>query len=92
MANNNTLIGCTDMRIANGQPATAWHYMECYQGDEPNHYEGPIPVADLKRRLLIGEPIKCQAAALVPLSNDQMDMANIFDRHGNPMKDKRVIP
>ena len=86
--NNNTLIGCTDMRTANGQPSHAWHYMECWQGDEPNHYAGPIPVADLKRRLFNWEPIKCQAAALVPLPEDKLDMVNVFDRNGNPLKDK----
>ena len=80
--NNNTVIGMTDQR------GEAWHYMSCYQGDEPNHYPGPIPVADLKRRLFNWEPIKCQAAALVPLNGDQMDMVNVFDRHGNPIKDK----
>ena len=39
--NNNTLIGMTDQR------SHAWHYQECYQGEEPNHYDGPIPVGDL---------------------------------------------
>lgn len=40
-----TLIGYVLKR------GTAWHYREASQGDEPNHYDGPIPVADVERRL-----------------------------------------
>lgn len=43
--NTRTLIGFTDQR------GTAWHYAETLQGDEPNHYPGPIPVSDVRRRL-----------------------------------------
>lgn len=43
--NANTLIGYTDKR------GTAWHYRASMQGEEPNHYPGPIPVDDVKRRL-----------------------------------------
>ncbi|GAA3120286.1 hypothetical protein GCM10010466_08980 [Planomonospora alba] len=43
--NANTLIGFTDKR------GTAWHYRAGLQGTEPNHYPGPIPVEDVKRRL-----------------------------------------
>lgn len=43
--NTMTLIGMTDKR------GTAWHYREDKQGNEPNHYPGAIPVADVKRRL-----------------------------------------
>lgn len=43
--NNNTLIGYTEKR------GTAWHYRASEQGDEPNHYTGPIPVEDVRRRL-----------------------------------------
>lgn len=43
--NNNTLIGYTEKR------GTAWHYRASEQGDEPNHYPGPIPVEDVRRRL-----------------------------------------
>ena len=43
--NANTLIGFTDKR------GHAWHYREEHQGDEPNHYPGEIPVADVRRRL-----------------------------------------
>lgn len=30
---------------------TAWHYREDLQGDESNHYTGPVPVEDVRRRL-----------------------------------------
>lgn len=43
--NTNTLIGYTDKR------GKAWHYRAQDQGVEPNHYEGAIPVADVRRRL-----------------------------------------
>lgn len=43
--NNNTLIGFTEKR------GNAWHYQASLQGDEPNHYEGPVPLEDVKRRL-----------------------------------------
>lgn len=43
--NTNTLIGHTDKR------GTAWHHRACMQGEEPNHYPGPIPVEDVERRL-----------------------------------------
>ncbi|NJP91611.1 DUF932 domain-containing protein [Nonomuraea sp. FMUSA5-5] len=50
--NQNTLIGFT------GKRGTAWHYRASQQGDEPNHYPGPIPVDDVKRRLFHWEPIE----------------------------------
>src|SRR4051812_9736491 len=43
--NTNTLIGNT---VARGH---AWHYRAEEQGEETNHYPGPIPVADVQRRL-----------------------------------------
>src|SRR5690606_11655245 len=43
--NTNTLIGNTTQR------GTAWHYRADLQGGEPNHYAGPIPVEDVRRRL-----------------------------------------
>ncbi|MBT2233217.1 DUF932 domain-containing protein [Nonomuraea sp. NEAU-A123] len=48
--NENTLIGFTDKR------GSAWHYRASEQGDEPNHYPGAIPVADVIRRLFSWEP------------------------------------
>lgn len=43
--NTQTLIGNTAQR------GTAWHYRAELQGDEPNHYPGPVPVEDVARRL-----------------------------------------
>ncbi|WP_410595421.1 DUF932 domain-containing protein [Amycolatopsis sp. lyj-23] len=43
--NTNVLIGFTDKR------GRAWHYRADHQGTEPNHYPGPIPITDVKRRL-----------------------------------------
>ncbi len=48
--NQNTLIGLTAQR------GTAWHYRQSDQGDESNHYEGFIPVADVERRLFSWNP------------------------------------
>lgn len=44
--NTYTLIGFTEKR------GNAWHYRAADQGDEPNHYVGPVPVEDVRRRLL----------------------------------------
>lgn len=43
--NASTLIGFTKKR------GEAWHYREELQGDETNHYQGAIPIEDVKRRL-----------------------------------------
>ena len=43
--NTKILIGNTAHR------GTAWHYRADLQGDEPNHYPGPIPIEDVRRRL-----------------------------------------
>lgn len=43
--NQNVLIGMTAKR------GNAWHYKASDQGDEPNHYEGAIPIEDVRRRL-----------------------------------------
>src|SRR3954470_5463569 len=58
--NTNTLIGNTDAR------GTAWHYRADLQGDEPNHYPGPIPVADVQRRLFHWHAESRPAAVQVP--------------------------
>jgi len=47
--NTHTLIGHTRAR------GTAWHYRAELQGDEPNHYPGPVPVEDVARRLFSWE-------------------------------------
>lgn len=48
--NTMILIGFTEKR------GNAWHYKESEQGVEPNHYVGPVPKADVQRRLFSWEP------------------------------------
>src|SRR5215213_8159872 len=43
--NTNVLVGFT------GKRGKAWHYREESQGEESNHYVGPVPVEDVQRRL-----------------------------------------
>src|SRR4051812_24258909 len=50
--NTNTLIGFVDKR------GEAWHYRAEEQGNEPNHYSGPVPVADVHRRLFNWTPVE----------------------------------
>lgn len=51
------LIGFTDKR------GKAWHYREDAQGDEPNHYAGAIPVADVRRRLFHWQAVSAPVSA-----------------------------
>lgn len=48
--NEMTLIGNTDKR------GNAWHYRQSDQTAESNHYAGPIPTADVTRRLFHWTP------------------------------------
>jgi phage/plasmid-like protein (TIGR03299 family) len=59
--NANTLVGFTDKR------GTAWHYRADLQGAEPNHYLGPIPVEDVKRRLFDWEAVSSPVYVESPL-------------------------
>jgi len=43
--NRNVLVGYVDVR------GTAWHHRRSAEGEEPNHYAGPVPIEDVKRRL-----------------------------------------
>ncbi len=60
--NTQTLIGYTAQR------GTAWHYRASEQDGEPNHYEGPVPVADVRRRLFSWTAVEGEvtATALTP--------------------------
>jgi phage/plasmid-like protein (TIGR03299 family) len=57
--NTMTLIGNTQQR------GHAWHWREADQGDEPNHYEGFVPVEDVRRRLFnfvaLSQPVYARA-------------------------------
>lgn len=74
--NQNVLIGFTDKR------GKAWHYRASDQGAESNHYSGPIPVADVKRRLfnwtaelepvVVREKITPNRVAVVASDNDEV--------------------
>lgn len=83
--NTQTLIGHTDKR------GTAWHYREDLQGDEPNHYTGPVPVADVERRLFHWTAVEQEILYQVPC-----EVGNLFgiagiDENGNPYQ-IRPIP
>ena len=62
--NTNTLIGNTDAR------GHAWHYRAEEQGDETNHYPGPIPVEDVQRRLFCWQAQSRRVAVEVPATLD----------------------
>lgn len=55
--NTQTLIGYTAKR------GTAWHYRAEEQGEESNHYEGAVPVEDVRRRLFSWEGVEGQITA-----------------------------
>jgi phage/plasmid-like protein (TIGR03299 family) len=71
--NTNTLIGNTDHR------GTAWHYRAELQSAETNHYAGPIPVEDVKRRLFHWEAVSRPIAVDLPADLETMDHLNEFD-------------
>ncbi len=58
--NTNTLIGCTDKR------GTAWHWRAQEQGEQSNHYPGPIPLEDVQDRLFHWQAKTRRLAVEVP--------------------------
>lgn len=64
--NTNTLIGNTAQR------GNAWHYRADLQSDEPNHYTGPVPVADVERRLFAWRAESRAIAQEVPADVESM--------------------
>lgn len=54
--NQNVLIGFTSKR------GNAWHYRAASQGEESNHYEDAVPVADVHRRLFNWSAVKVRTA------------------------------
>lgn len=64
--NTNVLIGNTDER------GRAWHYRAGLQGDQPNHYPGPIPVDDVKTRLFHWQAESRRVAQEAPADLDTM--------------------
>lgn len=75
--NTQTLIGNTDQR------GTAWHYRAEEQGEETNHYPGPIPVADVERRLFNWQAQSRPLAVEIPAHLDTMTH---LDPEGHPMR------
>lgn len=85
--NTQTLIGNTDHR------GHAWHYRAEEQGDETNHYPGPIPVEDVERRLFNWEAVSRPVAVEVPADLETMTHLGIG---GEPVRwavqeDKQAI-
>jgi phage/plasmid-like protein (TIGR03299 family) len=60
--NENTLVGFTQER------GKAWTYRADLQSDEPNHYDGAIPVEDVRRRLFNWQAVEgdVQSNVLLP--------------------------
>src|SRR3990170_534732 len=69
--NTQTLIGFTEKR------GNAWHYQASLQGDEPNHYEGPVPVEDVERRLFNFKVEKAQ----IFVQNEDGTYVQVSDRN-----------
>lgn len=64
--NTMTLIGNTDQR------GNAWHYRADDQDGEPNHYPGPIPVDDVRRRLFGWQAVPRRVGVEFPADFDTM--------------------
>jgi phage/plasmid-like protein (TIGR03299 family) len=73
--NTNTLIGNTDNR------GTEWHYRAEHQGAESNHYPGPIPLADVQRRLFAWKAASRRIAVENPATVETMTH---IDEAGQP--------
>lgn len=85
--NTNVLVGMTSER------GTAWHYDAALQGDESNHYEGAIPVGDVKRRLFDWKAVEAPLFGQLPTSIENMDTidANGVPVRNIPIPDRKVI-
>lgn len=59
----------------------AWHYRATMQGDEPNHYEGAIPVEDVRRRLFSWQPraVRPMVAEYVDMTEAGVETVRITD-------------
>lgn len=77
--NQNTLIGFTDQR------GHAWHWRR----DSDNHYPGPVPVADVERRLFHWDAVSLPMyvpspagalTAMDPATGDLIALADVPDR------------
>jgi phage/plasmid-like protein (TIGR03299 family) len=69
--NSNTLIGYTDKR------GSAWHYRADLQAIELNHYPGPVPVEDVRRRLFSWKA-ESRAVYVQKPTHGEMDTAHLL--------------
>lgn len=93
--NTQTLIGHTDKR------GNAWHYREDMQGEEPNHYTGPVPVSDVERRLFhwtaneapifVGLPAGIDDMTSLSPSGDPIAMTVVDDRKAIVRSDTNAV-
>ena len=74
--NINTLIGNTDAR------GHAWHYRAEDQGEQSNHYPGPIPIEDVRRRLFCRTAQSRTLAVEIPATVETMTH---LDAEGAPV-------
>ena len=75
--NVNTLIGNTDAR------GHAWHYRAEEQGEQSNHYPGPIPMEDVRDRLFCWTAQSTPVAVEVPAD---LDSFTHLDEDGHPVR------
>lgn len=69
----------------------AWHFDPMKQGDEPNHYPGEIPVADVERRLFPWEPLGLDVKMSIPDGTDvPKDVAESLVEQGFIIPDMKV--
>jgi hypothetical protein len=74
--NAKTLIGFTKKR------GNAWHYRADWQSAEPNHYPGPVPVKDVRRRLFNWDPESWEVYARKP-GPMRLDIAGLLTQPDN---------
>ena len=82
--NISTLIGNTDAR------GHAWHYRAEEQGEETNHYPGPIPVGDVERRLFDWQAVSRRVAVEVPTS--VVTMTHLVQAMGRQLLKSGKVP
>jgi len=82
--NRNVLIGMTEQR------GKVWHYRASDQGDEPNHYSGPIPLEDVERRLFDWEAIVVPSYYGKPIRDEHGNVQ--YDPEGNPIVLPEIDP
>ena len=78
--NRNVLVGFTDKR------GDAWHYRASDQGDEPNHYTGAIPVADVERRLFHWTPVEGTVETTITVDADDPGAHDRAGRRDAPLR------